>query len=145
MSDSPRTPAGRLVSAFGDVDRMRKLYAPTIQWSLSASLPYPRPMKGLAAVVAFNTSVWSDVYFPDCTVEILDETGDDTKSAVRFIYRARYRATGAMYENEYTLFARSGAEGIEEVFEALDTAAILDQIAGRPVGSTFDDRAMPAV
>lgn len=137
---NPRTPAGKLVTAFGDVEHMRMLYAPNIQWSLSASLPYPRPMKGIDAVVAFNSSVWSDVYFSDCTVEILDEIGDDTSSAVRFIYRARYRASGAPYENEYTLFARSGPQGIDEVFEALDTVAILDQLAGKPVGNTFANR-----
>ena len=42
MSDSPRTPAGRLVSAFGDVDRMRN--PTTIQravkfWPWGASMP----------------------------------------------------------------------------------------------------------
>ncbi len=132
-----RTPAGRLVSAFGDVEKMKAMYAPEIEWSLSASLPYPRPMKGFEAVVAFNTGVWSDTYFPDCTVEILDEIGDERSSAVRFIYRARYRASGGTYENEYTLFARCGAEGIREVFEALDTAAVLDQMSGGKVGDTF--------
>lgn len=132
-----RTPAGRLVSAFGDVDKMKAMYAPDIEWSLSASLPFPRPMKGYEAVVAFNTGVWGETYFPDCTVEILDEIGDERLSAVRFIYRARYRASGGMYVNEYTLFARSSAEGIREVFEALDTAAVLDQMSGGKVGDTF--------
>ncbi|MDO8289535.1 MAG: nuclear transport factor 2 family protein [Parvibaculum sp.] len=132
-----KTPAGRLVSAFGDVDKMKAMYAPTIEWSLSASLPFPRPMKGFDAVVAFNTGVWSDTYFPDCKVEILDEIGNDTLSAVRFIYSARYRASGGPYTNEYTLFARSGADGIHEVFEALDTAAVLDQMSGGKVGDTF--------
>jgi hypothetical protein len=137
MSMTLRTPAGRLVSAFGDVDKMKAMYAPDIEWSLSASLPFPRPMKGFEAVVAFNTGVWNDTYHPDCTVEILDEIGDERLSAVRFIYRARYRASGGMYVNEYTLFARCGAEGIREVFEALDTAAVLDQMSGGKVGDTF--------
>ena len=131
------TPAGRLVSAFGDVDRMSALYAPEIAWSLSASLPYPRPMTGRDAVIAFNRSVWEEVYFPDCTVEILDELGDETLSAVRFIYRARYRESGRAYENEYTLFARGGADGISEVFEALDTLAIFDQMRGEEKGTAF--------
>ncbi len=117
-----RTPAGRLVSAFGDVDRMAALYAPYVEWSLSASNPFPRPMKGREAVIAFNREVWTKHYRPDCTVEILDEVGDETGSAVRFIYRAYMIAAGRPYENEYTLFARSGPEGITEVFEALDTA-----------------------
>ena len=131
------TPAGRLVTAFGNVDKMKAMYAPDIQWSLSASLPFPRPMKGFDAVVAFNTGVWNDTYFPDCTVEILDEIGNDSLSAVRFIYSARYRASGGQYTNEYTLFARCGADGIREVFEALDTAAVLDQMSGGKTGDTF--------
>jgi hypothetical protein len=102
------TPAGRLVCAFGNVEKMSALYAPEIEWSLSASLPYPRPMKGREAVLAFNRSVWEEVYFPDCTVEILDELGDERLSAVRFIYRAKYRGSNLPYENEYTLFARGG-------------------------------------
>lgn len=134
---SVTTPAGRLVSAFGDVDKMSALYAPDIEWSLSASLPYPRPMKGREAVIAFNRSVWEDVYFPDCTIEILDEIGGESLSAVRFIYRARYRASGLPYENEYTLFARGGPEGIREVFEALDTLAIFDQMKGEEKGTAF--------
>jgi len=132
-----RTPAGRLVSAFGDVEKMSALYAPEIAWSLSASLPYPRPMQGREAVLAFNRSVWEEVYFPDCTVEILDELGDERLSAVRFIYRATYRASGLPYENEYTLFARGGPEGISEVFEALDTLAIFDQMRGEEKGTAF--------
>jgi hypothetical protein len=133
-----RTPAGKLVSAFGNVDKMKAMYAPAIEWSLSASLPFPRPMKGFDAVVAFNTGVWSDTYFPDCTVEILDEIGDESLSAVRFIYSAKYRSNGGLYKNEYTLFVRNGAEGIREVFEALDTAAVLDQMSGGQVGDTFN-------
>jgi ketosteroid isomerase-like protein len=132
-----RTPAGKLVSAFGNVDAMSVLYAPDVEWSLSASLPFPRPMKGFDAVVAFNKSVWTDSYFPDCSVTILDEIGDERLSAVRFIYRARFRASGAMYENEYTLFARGSGGGIREVFEALDTAAVLDQLSGGKIGDTF--------
>ncbi|MDO8422783.1 MAG: nuclear transport factor 2 family protein [Parvibaculum sp.] len=131
------TPAGRLVSAFGDVDKMKAMYAPNIQWSLSASLPFPRPMQSFDAVVAFNTSVWNDTYFADCKVDILDEIGNEQLSAVRFIYSARYRSNGSPYVNEYTLFARCGADGIREVFEALDTAAVLDQMSGGKVGDTF--------
>jgi hypothetical protein len=134
---SPQTPAGRLVLAFGNVDVMQALYAPHITWSLPASLPYPRPMTGKEAVVAFNNSVWTDSYFPDCSVTILDEVGDDSLSAVRFAYRARIRISGVLYHNEYTLFARSGPQGISEVFEAMDSLAIVDQISGGQPGATF--------
>jgi ketosteroid isomerase-like protein len=131
------TPAGRLVRAFGDVEAMSALYAPDIEWSLPGSLPFPRPMKGRDAVRGFNSTVWGEIYFPDCTVTILDEMGDEAGSAVRFIYRARHRASGVAYENEYTLFARSGPAGITEVFEALDTLAIFDQLDGLAPGSTY--------
>jgi ketosteroid isomerase-like protein len=133
-----RTPAGRLVLAFGNPAAMSSLYSPDVQWSLSASLTqFPRPIEGKDAVVAFNESIWHDVYHPDCETEILDEVGDDEISAVRFIYRATFVRSGVEYENEYTLFVRSGREGILAVFEGLDTAALLDALTGMPVGSSF--------
>ena len=124
------TPAGRLVAAFGDVEAMARLYAPDVQWSLSASTPCPRPMVGKAAVTAFNTEVWTAHYRPDCEVEILDEVGDDRASAVRFTYRAYSNAAQRLYVNEYTVFVRSGPDGIEEVFEAFDTALTRDFYRG---------------
>ena len=77
------TPAGQLVRAFGNVAAMSALYAADVEWSLSASLPFPRPMLGKEAVVAFNTAVWTVHFRPDCTVEILDEVGDAASSAAR--------------------------------------------------------------
>ena len=130
MAGEDRTPAGRLVRRFGNAAEMAKLYAPTIEWSLPPSLPFPVPMKGIDAVTAFNRSVWSDVYFEDCAVEILDEAGCANASAVRFIYRARFRATGKPYENEYTLFARHDERGITEVFESLDLTRLAQQAPG---------------
>lgn len=125
-----RTPAGKLVSAFGDVAAMSALYAPDIAWSLPASLPFSRPIVGRDAVIAFNTEVWTRHYRADCTVTILDEVGDDRSSAVRFIYRAFSNAANKMYENEYTLFVRSGPAGVREVFEAMDTGLTRDQLSG---------------
>lgn len=117
------TPAGKLVSAFGDADRMRTLYAPNVEWSLSPSTPFERPMKGIDKVSAFNREIWTTYYRPDCTVEILDECGDEKSSAVRFIYRAYTNGLDRFYENEYTVFVRSGPDGITDVFEGLDTLA----------------------
>lgn len=135
---SARTPAGKLVSAFGNPAAMALLYSPGIQWSLSASLTqFPRPIDGKDAVVAFNESIWRDVYRPDCETEILDKVGDDESSAVRFSYRAHLVRSRIDNENEYTLFARSGRDGIFAVFEGLDTAALLDAMTGQPVGSSF--------
>jgi hypothetical protein len=125
------TPAGCLVSAFGDVEAMSALYAPNIQWSLSASLDLPRPMIGFDQVTDFNREVWTKHYRPDCTVTILDEVGDDSHSAVRFIYRAHSNVTHTIYENEYTLFVRSGPQGITEVFEALDTHYVMQFLERR--------------
>lgn len=136
---TPCTPAGRLVAAFGDPTRMAALYAPHIEWSLPRSMvSLPRPMVGRAAVEAFNRAVWEVHYFPDCSVEILDETGDAQRSAVRFMYRARHRATGVLYENLYTVFVRSGPDGITEVFEDLDTLAMVEVLRrGGQIGDTF--------
>ena len=133
------TMAGRLVTAFGDVPAMRALYAPDIEWSLSASLMLPRPMKGIDDVVAFNTWVWTDQHRPDCTVTILDECGDDRSSSVRFLYSAHSLVTQSRYENEYTLFARADERGITHVFEALDTALLLDFLTGRRLGQSFEE------
>ena len=136
---SPTTPAGRLVAAFGDPVRMATLYAPHVEWSLPRSLvSLPRPMAGRAAVEAFNRTVWEVHYFPDCTVEILDEIGDAQRSGVRFIYRAHARSTGILYENLYTMFVRGGPEGITEIFEDLDTLAMVDVLRrGGQIGDTM--------
>ncbi|BEU99383.1 nuclear transport factor 2 family protein [Novosphingobium olei] len=129
MATEP-TLAGQLVRNFGNPSAMAGLYAPDVEWSLPPSLPFPVPMKGIDAVSAFNRSVWGEVYYPDCSVEILDETGSATCSAVRFIYRARFRANDLPYENEYTLFARHGEQGITEVFESLDLTRLAQQAPG---------------
>lgn len=127
-----KTPAGKLVLAFGNVERMSSAYAPDIRWSLPASTPFPRPMVGRDAVIAFNNKVWGEVHQRDCEVEILDEVGDATASAVRFLYRAHVIGKEGVYENEYTVFVRSGPEGLYEVFEAFDTVAALDFYRGTP-------------
>ncbi|UVO51038.1 nuclear transport factor 2 family protein [Sphingomonas sp. SUN019] len=130
----PNTPAGRLASRFGDVDAMAALYAPEIEWTISASLGVPR-LIGREAVVAFNRQVWTEHHRPDCEVTVLDEAGDDAVSAVRFTYRAWSLFAGDWYENEYTLFVRCGADGIDQVTEAFDTAATIDFLSRRPIGT----------
>lgn len=117
----PTTPAGKLVAAFGDVEAMERLYASDVQWSLPRSTPFPSPIAGVEAVLAFNRQVWGTHYEPECEVEILDEAGNASASAVRFTYRAVMKPSGTPYENEYTLFARADETGIREVFEAFDT------------------------
>jgi hypothetical protein len=125
-SNSVNTPAGRLVSAFGNPERMVALLAPDVRWSLPVSTPFPRPIEGRDAVLVTMRKIWSEVYRPDVEIEILDELGDDTISAVRFNYRAFAHYVSRVYENEYTLFARSGPDGITDVNEAFDTKRTLD-------------------
>lgn len=122
---SARTPAGRLVEAFGNVEKMSADYADDIQWSLPASTPFERPMVGKDTVMEFNRKVWT-VHDPNCQIEILDELGDDNASAVRFIYRTMVPAKGRLYENEYTVFARCKDGKLAEVHEAFDTVSTLN-------------------
>lgn len=129
-----RTPAGRLAGLFGRVDAMRALYAPDVSWTISASLGIPT-LQGVDAVTAFNRQVWTEHHRPDCTVTVLDEAGNEQVSAVRFTYRAFSLFAGAWYENEYTLFVRADAQGIRQVVEAFDTAATIDFLARRPMGT----------
>lgn len=131
------TPAAKLVSLFGHPNRMAELYAPGIQWQLPPSLPYPHPIVGKEAVLAYNRHVWGEVYHPECRVTILDDIGGPLLSAVRFTYAARHRVLGTAMQGEYTLFARCNDEGISEVFEGLDTLGMFDQLSGAGLGSTF--------
>lgn len=128
------TPARQLAERFGDPDAMRALYAADIVWLISASLGVPK-LEGVDAVSAFNRQVWTEHHRPDCTVTILDEVGDTARSAVRFTYRAWSHFAAGWYENEYSLFVRSDEQGIRHVAEAFDTAATIDCLASRPVGS----------
>ena len=131
---STPTPARMLAERFGNPDAMLALYAPNVVWAISASLGVPK-LAGRDAVSAFNRQVWTEHHRPDCTVTILDEAGSAGMSAVRFTYRAWSLFVGDWYENEYTLFVRSGPEGIEHVAEAFDTAATIDFLSRRPAGS----------
>jgi hypothetical protein len=131
---SSATPARQLAERFGDVEAMRALYSPDVEWAISASLGVPR-LVGIDAVSGFNTQVWTEHHRPDCTVTILDEVGDVAMSAVRFTYRAFSLLPQDWYENEYTLFVRCGPYGITQVNEAFDSAATIDFLARRPIGS----------
>jgi hypothetical protein len=124
------------VRAFGRPEEMAAMYAPDITWTLSHGLQQP-PLVGMDAVCTFNRMVWTQSYRPDCEVEILDEVGDDNTSAVRITYRAHMLMSDQPYENEYQLFVRSDEAGIHEVFERMDTVALLDALTGQPAGTTF--------
>lgn len=128
------TPARMLAERFGDPDAMRALYAPDVIWRISASLGVPT-LEGTDAVSSFNRQVWTEHHRPDCTVTILDEAGDAKSSAVRFTYRAWSHFAAGWYENEYSLFVRTGDDGITHVAEGFDTSATIDFLAHRPPGS----------
>ena len=137
MQQGPQaTPARALAERFGNPDAMRDLYAPDIEWTISASLRVPR-LVGRDAVYAFNRQVWTEHHRPDCTVTILDETGDQLSSAVRFIYRAWSHFANDWYENEYSLFVRNSDMGSVSVAEAFDTAATIDFLAGKAIGTSW--------
>lgn len=120
------TPARLLASAFGDPEKMVSQLADDIRWYLPASTPFPKPIEGRQAVLETMTKIWTEVYRTDVDVEFLDEVGDGSASAVRFRYRAWAHWVSRWYENEYTLFVRSGPSGISEVNEAFDTKRTLD-------------------
>lgn len=128
------TPARQLAERFGDPDAMRALYAPDVSWEISASLGMPK-LEGIEAVCAFNDQVWTEHHRRDCSVTIIDEVGDTSLSAVRFVYRAWSLFAGGWYQNDYTLFVHAGPAGITRIAEAFDTSATIDFLAGRPPGS----------
>ena len=135
MTD-PKTPAGRLVNAFGDCEAMASMYTDDVVWRLSYSLPerIAGPHTGKAAVTAFNTAVFHKIYEPGSTeIEILDDVGNESSSAVRFNIRAMSRR-GHRYEVEYTLFAKTSGGLMHEVVELRDTLASTEQHAGREIG-----------
>ena len=128
------TPAGSLAKAFGDIPAMRTMYTDDIVWALPRSLgPVAGPYVGKPAVIAFNERVWNSFYYPDVTIEILDEAGDENHSAVRFIYNARLRSNDADYSLEYSIFAQSRDGLIHDVFEFLDTLGSANLFAEKPL------------
>ena len=133
---SAKTPAGKLASLFGHVDQMRALYAPRVEWHISASLGVPA-MIGIDAVAAFNRQVWTEHHRGDCIVTILDELGDESRSATRFRYRAWSLLVEDWYDNEYSLFVHAGTAGITRVHEAFDTSAAVDFYTRRPAGASW--------
>ncbi|MAI77351.1 MAG: hypothetical protein CL917_00225 [Deltaproteobacteria bacterium] len=131
-----KTPARRLVEAFGNCSALEAMYTEDVSWRLNHSLaPHiAGPHQGKAAVCAFNQAVFEKFYEPSSVqVEVLDELGDEASSVVRFIYRATSRRQHP-YAVEYVLFAKTVNGRVCEVVELLDTHASNEQHQGRPVG-----------
>lgn len=128
------TLARRLAEAFGNIPEMTKLYSDDIVWSLSKSPGrIAGPYEGKEAVIAFNERVWGSFYHPECTIEVLNELGDDNHSAVRFMYNTTLRSSGADYNLEYIIFARGENGLLTRVDEAMDTLGSANLFAGKAV------------
>lgn len=139
----PKTPAGRLVAAFGDCDRMAEMYDDAVVWRLNHSLApnIAGPHVGREAVTGFNQAVFGKFYKPGSTwVKIHDEVGDEASSVVRFDMHA-VSTRGHNYDVEYVLFAKTRDGLIYDVVELLDTLASTDQHQGGRLGEppTSDD------
>ncbi|MEM7100084.1 MAG: nuclear transport factor 2 family protein [Pseudomonadota bacterium] len=131
-----RTPARRIVEAFGDCEALAAMYSTEIVWRLNHSLPanIAGPHIGKDAVCAFNDAVFNKIYdASSLRVHILDEIGNGTSSVVRFNLHATSRR-GHSYDVEYVLFAKSSKGLVYEVVELLDTHASTEQHQGNAVG-----------
>ncbi|WP_336965208.1 nuclear transport factor 2 family protein [Sphingobium aquiterrae] len=119
-TDKPDNLAARLVRALGDLTALELLYTDDVVFHLPSSL-VDDAIRGKANVMAMHRQVWTSIYHPVVEVEILDTLAQDSLSAARFVYRARFKSTNEAYQNEYTFFVR-GREGmISEVFEGVDS------------------------
>ena len=74
-----------------------------------------------------------DSYYPECTVDILNELGNDAHSAVRFTYNAKLRSSEGPYSLEYILFVRAEGGQITRVDEAMDTMGSGNLFAGEEI------------
>lgn len=129
-----KTLARQLVEAFGDPMAMEKLYHPDVVWHMQKSLKTVfGPYIGKSSVVEFNHRVWGKFYYPEVDVEILDELGDESLSAVRFNYRAKLRNSGDPYDLEYAVFAKAKDGLITDVYELLDSMGSVNLFSGNPV------------
>ena len=131
-----KTPARRIVEAFGDCAALAEMYADDINWRLNYSLPenIAGPHVGKAAVTAFNDAVFNKIYDgASIHVVIHDELGDEDSSVVRFDLHGVSRR-GHSYDVEYVLFAKTREGLVFDVVELLDTKASTEQHQGNAVG-----------
>ncbi len=131
-----KTPARRVVEAFGDCEALAAMYSDDVTWRLNYSLPdnIAGPHVGKDAVCAFNDAVFNKIYDGSkMKVDIQDEIGDEASSVVRFNIHAVSRR-GYSYDVEYILFAKTRDGLVCEVVELLDTLASTEQHQGNAVG-----------
>ena len=131
-----KTPARRVVEAFGDCEALANMYTDDVTWRLNYSLPdnIAGPHVGKTAVCAFNDAVFNKIYDgTQMSCDIQDEIGDEASSVVRFVIHAVSRR-GNSYDVEYVLFAKTRDGLVCEVVELLDTLASSEQHQGNAVG-----------
>ena len=133
---SEKTPARKVVEAFGDCEALAAMYTDDVTWRLNYSLPenIAGPHVGKDAVCGFNDAVFNKIYDgSQMSVSIHDELGDESSSVVRFDIHAVSRR-GNSYDVEYVLFAKTRDGKVFEVIELLDTLASTEQHQGNAVG-----------
>ena len=89
-----KTPARRIVEAFGDCDALAAMYSDDVVWRLNYSLPpnIAGPHVGKEAVAAFNDAVFNKIYDASALrVDIHEEIGDEASSVVRFDMHGKSR------------------------------------------------------
>ena len=131
-----KTPARKVVEAFGDCEALASMYAEDIIWRLNYSLPknIAGPHKGIDAVKSFNDAVFKKIYDgTNMQVTIHEEIGHEASSVVRFDIHATSKR-GNSYDVEYVLFAKTRNGKIIEIIELLDTLASTEQHQGNPIG-----------
>ena len=131
-----KTPARRVVEAFGDCAALAAMYTDDVTWRLNYSLPdhIAGPHVGKEAVCAFNDAVFNKIYDGSkMRVDIQDEIGDEASSVVRFNIHAESRR-GNSDDVEYVVFAKTRDGLVCDVVELLDTLASTEQHQGNAVG-----------
>jgi ketosteroid isomerase-like protein len=127
-----QTPAGKLATAFGDLDAMSALYHDDVVWTLPASMtesggPFATmaPFAGKAAVCQFNEVINAAYDATTVRVVISDELEQGGLSVARFTYSAAMIPQGEVYEGEYLLLVRTQNGLIIEVREFVDTWRVM--------------------
>lgn len=116
-----------LINALGDADAMDKLMHDDVALYLPRSAgDLTGPHLGRAAVYHYNEITFNERFYPDVKSQILDTLHSGDLSVSRFLFQARFRASGLTYHGEYAFFVRSKNGLILEIVEMLDTLDIAE-------------------
>jgi ketosteroid isomerase-like protein len=121
--------------AAADRETLAAQFVPDLAWWVPLSAArhglVERPIRGAERIVEL---ISSDIMYERQAREwtVHDLVTDGAKVAVRASLRARVTATGQPYENDYTFFMRLEGLKIAEVWEAFDSAYVLERLAASP-------------